>query len=304
MRGFTIVKSTVKTQAPLKLRSPAKINTVLRVLWRRDDGYHDVALSLLPVSLYDTVTIGPGPAGIRLAVDSTQALGEPAENLVYRAATAFCEVTGERPALTLALAKRIPAGAGLGGGSGNAAAALLGLNALAGYPLHAARLAELALGLGSDVPYFLDPRPCWGLGRGERLSPIPAPPALPLLIVVPPLAISTAEAYAQVTPREAPEVPPALDSLGDVMAALHNDFAEPLTRRHPVLGEVRAALLAAGAQGALLTGSGAATVGYFADAATQRQAAVTLARDTPWQVFPCHTLARHDYALPPRNGQP
>lgn len=304
MRGFTIVNSTVKTQAPLKLRSPAKINPILRVLRRRDDGYHDVALCLLPVSLYDTVTIGPGPAGIRLTVDSAQALGDPSQNLVHRAAAAFCDAMGEPPALTLGLTKHIPAGAGLGGGSGNAAAVLLGLNALAGYPLAGERLAALALGLGADVPYFLNPQPCWGLGRGERLAPISAPPSLPLLIVVPPLGISTGEAYAQVTPRAAPTAPPTLDTPEALVAALHNDFAAPLGRRHPVLGEVRDALLGAGARAALLTGSGSATVGYFADETTQQQAAATLSRGTPWQVFPCHTLARHDYALPPPAGQP
>jgi 4-diphosphocytidyl-2-C-methyl-D-erythritol kinase len=176
------------------------------------------------------------------------------------------------------------------------------LNRLDGAPLPDVRLLQLAQELGSDVPFFLQPQPQWAEGRGERLRPIVGFPALPVLLVKPPFSIATAQAYREVRPRPdpLPNAPahPALDSLEAVVAALVNDFEPALFPARPVLATIKERLLAAGARGALLSGSGSAVFGLFADTPTRDRAASTLAQEEPaWTVLPCDTLERHRYSL-------
>ena len=296
------MKNPSETQGTLRTRNPAKITPWLHVLARRPDGYHDVRLCLAPVSLYDTLVFGPieeaAPGtDCQLELIGAEPIGPLGENLVMRAARAFQQALGEPFPWRIRLEKAIPAGAGLGGGSGNAAATLLALNHLAGSPLSRARLAELALGLGSDVTFFLDPRPVLGEGRGERLRPLPSFPAPPVLIVKPPLSIATALAYGRVTPRlrPAPEELPRLDSLEALLPLLANDFETPLFLDHPELAAIKARLLALGAAGALLSGSGSALFGLFRDAAARDRAARAIQDEGRWRAWPCAVLPRHDY---------
>lgn len=288
----------MKKQGPLLVRSPAKINTCLRIIRRRADGYHEVGLSLIPVSIFDAMEFSVRPApGIQLSVDSPYPLGAPEDNLVYRAAEGFFAAAGVAPAAEIRLTKHIPPGAGLGGGSGNAAAALLALNALAGNPLGQSDLSALALSLGSDVPFFLNPRPMWGSGRGERLQALPGFPTLPLVIVQPALSIDTGEAYRLISPREESSPMPVLDTPRAVIAALENDFQQALYGRHPELPRATRGLMEAGALGALLSGSGAASFGIFQDTAARDRGARLLRQDSEWTVYTCDTLPVHDYGL-------
>lgn len=294
-------------QGPLRITTPGKVTLALQILRRRSDGYHDIRLLLAPVSLYDTLAFAPGAgAGVTLAGADEAALGPPERNLVVRAAHAFAEAAGVAPALAVTLQKRIPAAAGLGGGSGNAAGTLLALNRLHGEPLDAAALHALAAGLGSDVPFFLHPRPALAEGRGERLTPLQRFPSLPLLVVRPALAVSTGEAYVLAQPRAGrphplaghAEGPPDLPA---VLSLLENDFEAALFPRWPELLAVKEALLAAGAAGAVLSGSGSAVAGLFADTAARDEAAARLSGRRDWQLLPCRTLAGHDcFAEPPQ----
>jgi 4-diphosphocytidyl-2-C-methyl-D-erythritol kinase len=304
--------------------SPGKVTLQLRILRRRSDGYHDIRIAQAPVSVYDRLHLRPGGApGIRLAVRSAQPLGVSRDNLVRRAALAFQAALGEPLALTVRLEKHIPVGAGLGGGSGNAAATLVALERLHGHPLGPRRLHALAAELGADVPFFLDPRPGWAEGRGERLRPLgglvlagaPGPlPALALLLVKPALSIATRDAYAAAR-AEADGGPAPVGDLAaerasdpggepdwgtarSVAATLFNAFEAALLPRYPELGRIRAALLGAGALGASLSGSGSVVYGLFADAPARDAALGALtgeAQAAGWRLLPCQTLAGHRY---------
>jgi 4-diphosphocytidyl-2-C-methyl-D-erythritol kinase len=295
------MRSGTKTQAPFRVDTPAKITPVLHVGRRRADGFHEVRIALVPVSLYDTLVFRPGAGeGIALRVESGEELGPPGENLVLRAAHAFREALGAPLSIRIVLVKRIPAGAGLGGGSGNAGGTLVALNRWCGHPLAPATLERLAAALGSDVPFFLDPRPAWAEGRGERVRPWTSLPPLALLVVKPPASIATAEAYRLVTPEPGAETvqSPRWDSMAAVAAGLFNRFEAALLPRHPELAEIKARLLALGAAGALVSGTGSAVFGVFAHAAARDAAAAALAGEQSragWRCLPCHSLNRHDY---------
>lgn len=296
--------SRTKTQGQFRLETPAKITLRLHILSRRKDGYHELRLALAPVSLYDSLSFDlHAGAGISLSLQGGQPpKGDEGENLVLRAALAFQEALGERVSAAIHLAKRIPAGAGLGGGSGNAAGTLVALNRWYGNPLSPARLHGLAEALGADVPFFLDPRPAWAGGVGNLLRPLEGFPLLELLIVKPPLSIATGEAYALATPEAYPpgaatDAPP-LATVEQVVAGLYNRFEAALFPHHPELAQIKARLLESGAMGALLSGSGSALFGVFEDAAARDAAAsgiIAGEAGADWTVLPCRTLARHRY---------
>jgi 4-diphosphocytidyl-2-C-methyl-D-erythritol kinase len=293
----------MKRQALFRVDSPAKVTLHLRILRRRSDGYHEVRIALAPVALYDRLHLAlGGAAGLSLAVASPEPLGPVQDNLVLRAARAFEAALGEPIVAALRLEKGIPAGAGLGGGSGDAAATLVALNRWHGMRVGPARLEALAAGLGSDVPFFLEPRPAWAEGRGERLQWLESLPPLELLVIKPPLAIATGAAYGLCRPEAeggpAPATEPDFRTLPGVLAGLFNAFEPALLPRHPVLGALKAALDEAGALGTLLSGSGSAVYGVFGAAAARDAAATRLAeraRTEGWRLLPCRTLAVHRY---------
>jgi len=177
----------------------AKINLVLAVGPKRKDGYHEVATILQAVSLHDTLAFAPRARGFTLAVDGPRAKGVPrtGANLVMKAARALARELGETRGAAIRLTKRIPHGAGLGGGSSDAAATLRGLLALWGRRLPHARLSALAASLGSDVPFFLGPGSALATGRGEIVTPLPpARHSFQVVLVVPEVRVSTAWTYA------------------------------------------------------------------------------------------------------------
>ncbi|MBL9216619.1 MAG: 4-(cytidine 5'-diphospho)-2-C-methyl-D-erythritol kinase [Opitutaceae bacterium] len=191
----------------VSLFSPAKLNLYLAVTGRRADGFHDLVSVAAPLDFGDTLEARPGRDGFRLECDDP---GIPADgtNLVLRAAAAFAAATGWRQPVDFRLTKRVPAGAGLGGGSSNAVAALRALNELAGGPLDAAGLAAVAADLGSDCTLFLAGGPVVLRGRGERVTPLPAAAAARLrgqrvLVFKPSFAIATAWAYGRLAKRGA-----------------------------------------------------------------------------------------------------
>ena len=178
----------------MRLRAYAKVNLGLRVLRRRGDGFHEVQGLMQTIGLADELVLEKGGEGITLEVQPPLGI-PPEENLAYRAAEAVLKAAGLQPNLRIQLTKRIPAGAGLGGGSSDAAAVLVGTNELFGLEMERARLLELAMELGSDVPFFLTGGTCWMGGRGERLKRLPPLPRYHLLLLLPPFSLSTAEVY-------------------------------------------------------------------------------------------------------------
>lgn len=244
------------TPDALSLTAPAKINVFLRVLGKRPDGYHDVETLMSPVSVADRLELQPLPAKkIKFTCsDATLPLDET--NLVMKALRAFEQRTGVQQGWRIHLEKEIPSGAGLGGGSSDAAAMLRGLNQWQGFPLSEDDLRALACGLGSDVPFFLHGRPCLGTGRGEVVSPAKFPADLPLVLIKPPFGIPTPWAYQHwAGSQELPGVlyAPQLCPWG----AMVNDLERPVFQKYTLLPALKRWLLdQAETFAALMSGSG------------------------------------------------
>jgi len=270
----------------VRAHAPAKINLRLKILAREVSGYHQLEMIFCAVGLADSIEVARAGEGIELEVTGAD-LGEPRDNLVYRAARAFFDLARIAPGVRIRLHKEIPAGAGLGGGSSDAATTLVALNSLYGEPLQPGALARIGATLGSDVPFFMAGASCalaWG--RGERLLPLPAPPTAPILLVVPPFGISTPAAYQMLdearegrveVPVPARLTPDITSSWANVARYAENDFQTPTFNRYPMLRAIKVALQDAGATISMLSGSGSAVFGVFPDERT-RETAIPLVR--------------------------
>jgi 4-diphosphocytidyl-2-C-methyl-D-erythritol kinase len=278
---------------PLQWRTPAKINTVLHILRKREDGFHEIYTHLVPVSLYDEITLSES-ASQAFQFTCSEAELAHAENLAVRVVRKFEQATQLTVSLHLHLHKNIPAGAGLGGGSSNAAAVLRALNYWYDLPLNEGQLAQIAAELGSDVPFFLSPRPTEASGRGEILTPLETFPHVEILLCKPAFNSSTSEAYQNCTPRhqEPPAAPTCHEELADQVG---NQFSESLFLRHPELPRLCDLLREHGAFAAGVTGSGSAIFGLFAEVLTRNRALVDLLPLTEATLFPCHVLAEHRF---------
>lgn len=236
----------------MQLFAPAKINLSLKILCRREDGFHEIETLLTPISLGDELTIQPNESGFEFSCDDPS-LPSGLENLVVRAVRRFYAEIKAEPRVRITLRKKIPHGAGLGGGSSDAASALLGLNELHGQKLAPARLTSLAAGIGSDVPFFLARSAAHCRGRGEIVEVLEKrPEQLPLLLLKPEFAVPTPWAYQQWrVSRELPGVDYGPQKIGALI--LQNDLERPVFEKHIFLArlkgwlrqqpEVRAALM-------------------------------------------------------------
>ena len=289
---FNALSKRPRRPRRLVLRASAKVNLTLEVLARRPDGYHEVATVLQAVDLFDRVVLEEAPA-LELRSDDPD-LPTDERNLIVRAARLLGESAGLDRGARIGLAKRIPVAAGLGGGSSDAAAALIGLNRLWGLRWPRARLAELGARLGTDVPFFLGTSPAVGRGRGEVLRPVESRGGHALVLVNPRRPLSTREVYERVPPgwrAEPAGTERMLQALrgrseARVAAALTNHLEEPAERLLPVIRRMKAALLAAGALGALMSGSGPTVFGLARsfDHARQIRRRVTRAEWACWAV--------------------
>jgi 4-diphosphocytidyl-2-C-methyl-D-erythritol kinase len=251
-----------------KVRALAKINLDLRVLARRPDGYHELRTVFQTISLADTIEIAYSPAR-RTEIELDDPLGLP-DNLAARAARAAMEAMRVTGHVRMRLVKRIPMGAGLGGGSSDAAAVLLALPVLAGRRIEMERLRAIAGELGSDVPFFLLGGRAAGIGRGTELFPLPDGAAQSGVLVAPGVAVSTAEAYRRLSPRLTIELQQNKifsfqSRVWDegAIAASVNDFEDVVFGEHPELAKWKKRLIRAGAPAAMMTGSGSALFGLF-----------------------------------------
>jgi 4-diphosphocytidyl-2-C-methyl-D-erythritol kinase len=265
----------------------AKVNLFLRVLSRETAGYHSIETLFCRIELADTlVARRVEAAGITLQVSGTDT-GPSEANLALRAARAVQEALRRPFGVELTLTKRIPVGAGLGGGSADAAAALSAVNELAGSALPRAELLHLAARLGADVPFCLSDAPlAIGWGRGERMLSLPALPPAPILLVAPPVAITTTEAYRWVDaaregagPRGAVLLDaPSVGAWSDVARMAGNDFESPVFGRLPVVREAFEALARTRPLLCRMTGSGSTLVGVYRNEGDRDDAQAMLGR--------------------------
>jgi 4-diphosphocytidyl-2-C-methyl-D-erythritol kinase len=269
--------------------APAKINLTLRVLGKRADGFHDIETLIVPLGLADRLTVEPADEW-SFSCDDPMVPGDDS-NLAARAARLFYEETGLKPAARMHLMKAVPHGAGLGGGSSDAAAALRLLDQFHGTDLKKETLIRIATELGSDVPVFVDGRAAWCRGRGEIVEPADFPFTLPVLLLKPGFGVPTPWAYkhwkdsrALSGVRYEPQPFP--------WGKLENDLERPVFEKHLVLGAMKEWLRAQPeTAGALMSGSGSTMFAVLHEAG-MGQSLGTRARETfGEELWICETLA-------------
>ena len=257
----------------MRLKAYAKINLALDVVGRRPDGYHELRTVMQSISLADEVSLGRASGGFELLVDPPRTeVGPREKNTAYLAWRLLCDRLGGELPVRVALRKNVPAGAGLGGGSADAAAVLRGLDGLFGLGLTVEEMRDVGSGIGADVPFCVSGGTALGEGVGEILRPAPPPPDHRLLVVKPRRAADTGAVYRSYDANStgggaANRVLQALRSgdLAGLAGALGNDLAPVAKRMVPEVAELERSLLEAGAMGASMTGSGTAVYGLFRD---------------------------------------
>lgn len=298
----------------LTVLAPAKINLHLQVLGPRGDGFHEVWTVFQSIDLADRVSVSENSDGrVRLEVEPVGAVPVGRENLVFKAGLALRERAGVDRGADLHLLKRIPVGAGLGGGSADAAAALVALDRLWRLNMDFATLGAIASSIGSDVRFFLHGGLALGRGRGDNILQLPDTRPRGVVVAVPELRVSTAAAFeglSRLLTSRRPDVTVEAfvaarreAGTGDPpWRSLHNDFEEVVTERWPEIGRLARAVRATAPLHAAVTGSGAAVFGIYADQAAAREAAQEIGSD--WQLYVGSTIGGRRAALSVRECDP
>jgi 4-diphosphocytidyl-2-C-methyl-D-erythritol kinase len=288
----------------VKIRAPAKINLSLRVVGRRADGYHLLDTIMVPVSLYDELEIRKlhrTTKSKKLALPEIKvtcrhpAVPDGENNLAYRAARLLLARAKSDQSIGIRIRKRIPVGAGLGGGSTDAAATLVGLNRLLKLRLSDAQLERLALRLGADVPFFIRARPARARGIGERLSPLGRMIRLWIVIVYPGFAVSTAWVYENL-PRKLTKhslntsITNSSTAFDNLATLLVNDLESVTLKRYRKISSIKQKLLRLGAVGSLMSGSGSSVFGLFRSKRKAEEAFRRLRQEEEAQAFVVHVL--------------
>ena len=288
------------TSPRLRARSCAKINLALSVLGRRTDGYHEIQTIFQTIGIWDDLEFCPSP---KLELRCENLPGVRAEdNLVWEAASLMASTLPGNPGVSITLRKRIPAGAGLGGGSGNAAVTLLALRRFWNARISDADLARLAAQLGSDVPFFLNGGTALGHGRGENIRPLPDMRPEYLVVVFPGVHVSTAEAYRSLNlgltsvteDHRIQRFCGQLQNKACLLTGIFNDFEASILTAYPPIREAKEFLVERGAVATLLSGSGSSVFGFFPGEESASAAARGAFREA-WRVFPAKTLSRAEY---------
>ena len=295
-------------------RAPAKVNLGLKVLGRRADGFHELRTVFQTVSLADRLTVSyvpRGRGGVEIRCDDAALANN--DNLAARAARDLLAAGSWRGGVRVDLTKQIPQGAGLGGGSSDAAAVLLALRRLLRPAPDARLLFDVAAALGSDVPFFLVGGTAVGVGRGEEVYPLPELPRRWMVIWAPEVKVATADAYralARRRPRLTPgdrlniirvfgsgicvsELGEAQDLTGDLSRIFENDFEEVIFQQFPQIEKAKNRLVQLGASQAMLSGSGSAVFGLFPDR-THAEKAQRGLTSFPGKAFLARTLSRRN----------
>ncbi|SPF50914.1 4-diphosphocytidyl-2-C-methyl-D-erythritol kinase [Syntrophobacter sp. SbD1] len=280
----TIHCEAVGADLTLAVSVPAKINLWLEVIRKREDGYHDISSLMLPISVFDRISIDihPGDGPISITCDSPEIPCDD-RNLAWRAADLYMKKSRKKAGMNIHLEKHIPWGAGLGGGSSDAAGVLAGLNSFFEKDVSAGDLETMALSLGADVPFFLHSRPALATGIGENLQFAEAP-RYPLLLVKPPVNVPTGWVYqslkltkglAQIKLKSFNEHPWQFRDL------IENDLESVTVPRYPVIAEIKNWLLEQGALAASMSGSGPTVFGIFKTGQAAQDAAIIAKMNWP-----------------------
>jgi 4-diphosphocytidyl-2-C-methyl-D-erythritol kinase len=284
----------------VKIRAPAKVNLRLRVVGKRQDGYHLLDTIMVPVSLFDEIEIikitrgrNNAAAGEDPEVTCDHPLVPAGEkNLAYRAARLLLKEKNIRERVRIHIAKRIPVGAGLGGGSSDAAAVLLGLNRLLRFNYSLQELEKISLSLGADVPFFIKAAPARARGIGERLSAIKHFPRLSMVILYPGFPVSAAWVYRNLRLKLTKQrlnnsinFSHLSGSPEEIRRLLVNDLETVTVRRYPKIGLLKENLTRAGAVGSLMSGSGSSVFGVFDSRQRAKQALCRLREEEGTQAF-------------------
>ena len=261
----------------MEIQARAKINWTLDVVGRREDGYHLLDMLMQPLALHDTLKIEPAE-GLFLTIDGAESLSAGEDNLILRAAKALRQAGDVKSGAAIALTKRIPMGAGLGGGSADAAAALKGLNALWGLGFDLNQLCAIGEKLGADIPFCLHDAPRRAQGIGEMLTPIVSG-VFPLVLLQPCAALSTKEVFAAYHSGTyaSPDNERAAEALrngnlADLRECAGNVLESASIPLRPEIAKAKEALYLSGAAFAQMTGSGSVVFGAYADAKTAQNA--------------------------------
>ncbi|MDH4078213.1 MAG: 4-(cytidine 5'-diphospho)-2-C-methyl-D-erythritol kinase [Nitrospira sp.] len=280
--------------------APAKINLVLRILDRRPDGYHNLWSLMQTVRLEDelSISINHSHSVINLRCDDPS-LKADRSNLVSRAAAAVLERSGRVVGLDIVLTKRIPMGAGLGGGSSDAAATIMGLNRILGLRWSRELMAQVGQTLGSDVPFFSFAPSATVAGRGERVTPVRIMDSRWVVLVNPGFPIETKWAYQQLSESRTGVAPVSRSHLvletspelnwKQILEIAENDFEVPVFKAYPLLRNIKQHLISQGAEVALLSGSGATVFGVFSTEAGARSAQAFFLNEQTFKVFVAET---------------
>ena len=250
----------------ITIKSPAKINLGLNVIRKRSDGFHDIETVFYPLLLSDILKIKKSSKNN--FTSNSDELNSKKDNLILSAKTLIEKTFKKKLNVEIILEKNIPIGGGLGGGSSNAALTLIGLNRLFNLNLSFTELSDLALELGSDVPFFLNPQPSYAESRGEKLSPVPIAINYPILLINPGINISTSWAFSEITPTKPEfrikeifsEVENDFKSLKN---KLKNDFENIVFKKYPEIEKIKINLYELGADFAMMSGSGSSVYGIF-----------------------------------------
>jgi 4-diphosphocytidyl-2-C-methyl-D-erythritol kinase len=276
--------------------SPAKVNLYLRILRRREDGYHDILSLMQRISLCDEMTFAPMAGGIVVRCPDSP-LPEDDGNIVYRAAAAFFSRIGVPPGIEITIRKEIPIAAGLGGGSSNAATTLMTLNEISGSPLTREELLVMGVKLGADVPFFIFGNTAWASGIGDHFTEAAPLPPLWFVLINPGFAVPTKWVYQklnlELTNTEIKYSIPCFYTVDGLIRGLTNDLEKVTVRFHPVIEQIKTLLLESGACGALMSGSGPTVFGVFGDEDSSLRAEKYLKqanRESRWSVFRAHSL--------------
>jgi 4-diphosphocytidyl-2-C-methyl-D-erythritol kinase len=271
----------------ITVTSPAKVNLYLRVIRKRPDGYHDIATLMQKISLQDTMAFSPREEGIVIKCPGVPGL-ENENNIVHRAVKALFAATGCREGVEITLNKAIPLGAGLGGGSSNAATTLVTLNDMLHLKLPREALMKIGACLGADVPFFIYGNRAWAFGIGDRLEPAENLPPLWFVLVNPRFELSTVRVYQGLNLTLTNQIInysiPRFSTITDVVEGLQNDLEKVSLTLYPVLQELKDNLMGVGARGALMSGSGPTVYGVFDRERDALQAADILKENKNWFV--------------------
>jgi len=273
----------------MKIHSPAKINLFLKITGKRPDGYHDLITLMCCIDLYDTISIAFNTKKISVICNNPK-IPEDKTNIAHSAATLFLKSLNKQECVEICITKNIPVGAGLGGGSSNAASVLLGLNHYYGSPFSQEELMSMGQSIGADVPFFIFKKPAIASGIGENLEAYEGLTPYKILLIYPGFSVSTTKVYNNFNLgltkiKKKHNFHLSKNQEFNIKYHLYNDLEKVTASWYPDIIAVKEALLRHGARGALMTGSGPTIFGLFSNTEKAQSANYSLSKNKKWQLF-------------------